>query len=175
MDEALRVIIEMTERVGHGFRRDLQGVTPEEVVWRPVPQANNIALIVRHLAIEAEWHRAGLESGEPMPHETTEDLQREIDSIPLDFERNLKAFEDAYSSFLSALRKITLVDLQHRTEAALQSWPSRSAHSLGFHQVMHVCMHWGQIRTIRNLYQKSRGQPARFFPDNPTFPKAAAG
>ena len=31
-------------------------------------------------------------------------------------------------------------------------------------------MHWGQVRTLRNLYRKTRGEPARFFPDNPTFP-----
>jgi hypothetical protein len=31
-------------------------------------------------------------------------------------------------------------------------------------------MHWGQVRALRNLYRKSRGEPARFFPDNPTFP-----
>lgn len=175
MDDTLRVVIEMMESIGQGFRKDLEDVTPEETVWRPLPQANSIHLIVRHLSIEAEWHRASLEGGEPMPYETTGDLQRKIDLVPLDFERNLNAFEEAYSSFLAALRKMTLVDQQQRTEAAYQGWPSRSAHFLGFHQAMHVSMHWGQIRTIRNLYQKSRGQPARFFPDNPTFPKAEAG
>jgi uncharacterized protein DUF664 len=171
MDEALRVVIEMTERIGQGVRTDLEGVTPEEAAWRPLPQANSISLIVRHIAIEAEWHRASLERGEPMPHETTEDLQRKIDLVPLDFERNLKSFEEAYSGFLAALRKISLAGLQQRTEAAYQGRPSCPAHFLGFHQAMHVSMHRGQIRTIRNLYKKSRGEPARFFPDNPTFPK----
>jgi len=175
MDDALRVVIEMMESIGHGFRKDLEDVTPEEAVWRPLPQANSISLIVRHLSIEAEWHRASLESGEPMPYGTTGDLQRRIDLVPVDLERNLKAFEAAYSSFVAALRKMTLSDLQQRTEAAYQGWPSRSAHFLGFHQARHVSMHWGQIRTIRNLYQKSRGQPARFFPDNPTFSKEEAG
>ena len=31
-------------------------------------------------------------------------------------------------------------------------------------------MHCGQIQTIRNLYRKTRGEPARFFPENPTYP-----
>lgn len=175
MDEALQVVIEMTEIIGQRFREDLEGVSPEEAVWRPLPQANSISLIVRHLCIEAQWHRACLERGEPMPYEMTENLQRTIDSVPLDFERNLKAFEEAYAGFLAALRKMTLVGLQQRTEAAYRGWPSCSAHFLGFHQAMHVCRHWGQILTIRNLFQKSRGQPARFVPDNPTFPKAEAG
>lgn len=171
MHEPLQVVIKMTESIGQGIRKDLEGVTAEEALWRPLPQANSINLIVRHLCIEAQWHRDSLERGEPMPYETTQTLQAAIDSVPLDFERNLKAFEEAYSRFLAALR--TLVDLRQRTEAAYQGWPSCSAHFLGFHQAMHVCMHWGQIRTIRNLYQKSRGQPARFLRDNPTFPNEA--
>ena len=35
----------------------------------------------------------------------------------------------------------------------------------------HLAMHCGQIRSIRNLYRKTRGEPLRFFPDNPTFPR----
>jgi hypothetical protein len=68
---------------------------------------------------------------------------------------------------------MTLVRLKQRSREAYGGWPSCSPHFLGFHQAMHVSMHWGQIRTIRNLYQKTRGQQARFFPDNPTFPKNA--
>jgi uncharacterized protein DUF664 len=171
MDEALRVVIEMTERVGQGFRKDLEGITPDEAEWRPLPQANNITLIVRHLAIEAEWHRAGLERGEPMPYEMTGELQRKIDAVPFDLERNLAAFEEAYSGFLATLRGMTLADLRERIEAAYRGWPPVSDHFLGFHQTTHVSTHRGQIRTIRNLYQKSLGQPARFVPENPTFPK----
>ena len=175
MDEALRVIVEMTESVGQGFRNDLEDLTPQEAAGRPLPQANSITSIVRHLAIEAEWHRASLDRGEPMPYEPTSNLQRTIELVPLDFERNLKAFEDAYSSFLARLRAMTLADLQQRTIAAYADWPSCPAYFLGFHQATHVSMHRGQIRTIRNLYRKSRGQAARFFPDNPTFPKAGTG
>ena len=177
MDEALRVVIEMTETIGQHFRKSLEDLTAEEASWRPLPQANSIDLILRHLCIEAQWHSAALERGEPMPSETTEDLQLKIDAVPVDFEQNLRAFEEAYSGFTATLRQVTVVGLQERTEAAYQGWPSssRPAHFLGFHQAIHVSMHLGQISTIRNLYQKTRGQPARFFPDNPTFPKGEAG
>ena len=37
MDEALQVVIEMTESIGQGFRKDLEDVTSEEVNWRPLP------------------------------------------------------------------------------------------------------------------------------------------
>lgn len=174
MDEALQVVIEMSERIGQGFAKDLEDVTPEEAAWRPLPEANSIDLIVRHLCIEAQWHRASLERGEPMPHELSDALQREIDSVPLEFERNRRAFEEAYAGFVAALRTMTLVALQQRTQEVYHGWPSRSPHLLGFHQAMHVSMHWGQVRTIRNLYLKTRGQKPRFFPDNPTFPKTEA-
>jgi hypothetical protein len=170
LDKALQVIVEMTERIGEGFKKDLEDATSEEVNWRPLPEANNITVILRHLGIEAQWHQASLEHGAPMPSEMTEGLQQEIDSVPLDFDRNLQLFDHAYSSFLATLRTLTLVDLEQRSGAAYQAWSSCSAHFLGFHQAMHVAMHWGQIRTLRNLYRKTRGEPARFFPENPTFP-----
>ena len=68
MDSALQVIVEMTESTWQRFRKDLEDITGEEAQWRPLPEANSIALIVRHLAIEARWHRASLERGDPMPH-----------------------------------------------------------------------------------------------------------
>ena len=89
MDQALQVVIEMTERIGEGFKKDLEDVTSEEVNWRPLPEANNITVIMRHLCIEALWHQASLERGEAMPSEVTDDLQWQIDSVPLDFDRNL--------------------------------------------------------------------------------------
>ena len=171
MESALEFVVEMTESIVRRFKKDLEGVTADEAVWRPLPEANNIALIVRHLRIEGEWHRAAAERGQPMPSEATEDLQREIDSVPMDFESNLKAFEEAYSGFAAALRKMTMADLRRRTDEAYRGWPPRSPHFLGFHQVTHVCRHLGQINTIRNLYRRTRGQPGSF-PDNPTFPKS---
>jgi hypothetical protein len=171
MDGALLVAVELTESMWQGFSRDLEDMTAEEVAWRPLPEANSISLIVRHLSIEAEWHLACLQRGAAMPHETTEHLQGEIDSVPLNFEQNLNSLEQAYTAFLAALRTITLNDLEQRTAAAYEHWGSFPPHFLGFHQAMHLAMHWGQVRTIRNLYRKTRGEPARFFPDNPTYPK----
>jgi hypothetical protein len=175
MDERLQVAVEMTREILDGLSKDLDGLTSEEADWRPLPEGNSIAVIVRHLAIESQWHRACLEQGDPMPHETTDDLQQQIDAVPLAFESNLKAFQEAFGGFLETLRNMTLVGLRERSGAAYRAWPSVSAHLLGYHQAMHVSMHWGQIRTIRNLYQKTRGEPARFFPDNPTYPKGRAG
>jgi hypothetical protein len=44
---------------------------------------------------------------------------------------------------------------------------------LGFHQAVHLSMHWAQIRTIRTLYKKTRGEeiPARLPPGQRQLPK----
>ncbi len=175
MDDALCVLVELTESIWQGFRGDIQDVAPAEATWRPLPQANDISLIVRHLSIEAEWHRASLERGEPMPFKTTAELQREIDRVPVDFKTNLQTLDQAFEAFLGTLRAITLGDLASRTKAAYPAArAARSPHFLGYHQVLHLAMHWGQINTIRNLYRKTRGEPPRLA-DNPTFPRGEAG
>lgn len=173
MDEALRLVIEMNECIWNGFRDDLKDVTPEEINWRSLPQANTINNIVRHLRIEAQWHLVSVEHGEQVPSQVKPGVQQLIDSVPLDFERNLKELEESYTRFVAALGRTTLAALQQQTVLAYRDFPGEaapSAHLLCFHQAVHLTMHWGQIRTIRNLYRKTRGEPARFFPDNLTFP-----
>jgi hypothetical protein len=107
-----------------------------------------------------------------MPVQVTASLRQEIDSAPLDFERSLNELEKAYTGFVAALRRTTLPALQQQTALVYRDFPgeARPPHLLSFHQAVHLAMHWGQVRTIRNLYRKTRGEPARFCPENPTFP-----
>ncbi len=173
MDQALQLVIEMNECTWNGFKDNLKDVTPEEINWRPLPQANTINSIVRHLRIDAQCHLASVERGELVPSQVTPGVQQLADSVPLDFERNLKELEEFCTRFVAALGRMTLADLQRQTVLAYRDRPGEAsppAHLLSFHQALHLAMYWGQIRTIRNLYRKTRGEPARFFPDNPTFP-----
>jgi hypothetical protein len=172
MDDALQLVIEMNEVVWKRFKDDLKDVTPEEIDWQPLPQANTINAIVKHLRIEAEWYLTSLEHGEQSPYQDTASVQQLTDSIPLDFAQNLRELEELYTRFIAALRATTLAALKRQTVLA-QVFPGGSrhpAHLLSFRQVVHLAVHWGQIRTIRNLYRKTRGEPARFFSYNPTFP-----
>jgi hypothetical protein len=95
--------------------------------------------------------------------------QEAIDAVPADFEANCKRLEELYTRFVELLRTTRLETLQQRTAAAYGD-ARRLTYALGYHQAIHLAMHCGQIRTIRNLYCKMRGEPARFFPDNPTYP-----
>jgi hypothetical protein len=172
MDEALQLVIEMDEHTWQRFKAELDDVAPEEIDWRPLPQANTMNAILKHLRVEAEWYVASLEHGEQSPYRDLASVQRLVEAVPLDFARNLQALEELHTRFITALRRTTLAALRQQTVRA-QIFPggaSYPAHLLSFRQALHLAMHWGQIRTIRNLYRKTHAEPARFFPDNPTFP-----
>ena len=185
MDEALRLVVEMNEWTCKRFKDDLKDVTAEEIDWRPLPEANTINAIFKHLPeantinaifkhlrVEAEWCLVSLEHGERSPYQDTASVQQLTDSIPLDFQRNLQELEELYIRFIEVLRGKTLAALQQQTTLD-QVFPGGAPHParlLSFRQAVHLAIHWGQVRTIRNLYRKTRGEPGRFFPDNPTFP-----
>ncbi len=173
MDDGVLLVVEMNEAIWARFAVDVSDVTPEEVDWRPLPQANSINVILRHLRIEAEWHLASLERGAAMPSDVSAELQQQINSVPLDFGQNSKELASLYARFLAVLRQTPLPLLQQQTERAYGTSASGARfppHFLGFHQATHLASHLGQIRALRNLYRKTRGEPARFHPNNPTYP-----
>jgi hypothetical protein len=172
MDDVLAVLTEINQRAWTLLQDAVNDLNVDELNWRPLPQGNTINIIVRHLRIEAQWHLDSLQRGAAMPSDTPS-LQKAIDAIPLDFPGNIAKLEALYTAFRDLLRTGTLQSLQERTVAAYgrAALAPGSAHLLGYHQAMHVATHCGQIRTIRNLYRKTRGEPARFFPENPTFPR----
>jgi hypothetical protein len=168
MDDALRIVAEMNETIWARLKNSPDDLSEEEIHWRPLPQANSINVIIRHLRIEAQWHLDSLEPGEPMPTIVVAASQEAIAAVSADFEENLKVLEELYTRFVEILRTSTLVTLQQRTARAY-SEAMGLPYRLSYHQATHLAMHCGQIRTIRNLYRKTRGEPARFFPENPTY------
>jgi uncharacterized damage-inducible protein DinB len=173
VDDGLAFVVEMNEAVWARFAADLSDLTSEEANWRPMPQANSISLILRHLRIEAEWHLASLETGAVMPGDIPAEIQQKIDSTGMDFQRNSEELARLVARFLAVLRRTPLPMLRTQTQRAYDT-PTGGAsvppHFLGFHQATHIAGHLGQIRTLRNLYRKARGEPARFHPGNPTYP-----
>ena len=169
MDDALQIIVEMHDSLWGRLKNALADLHEEEINWQPLPQANTINIIIRHLRIEAQWHLDSLECGAPMPTIAVGAPQAAIDAVPLDFEENCKRLEEIYRQFVAILRTATLETLGQRAATAYGE-ARQHTYPLGYHQAIHLAMHCGQIRTIRNLYRKVRGEPARFFPDNPTYP-----
>src|SRR6266550_4675667 len=107
MDEALRIVFEMNSRTWEALRNALEEVTEEESGWRPLPQANNIAVIVRHLRIESEWHVNSLERGDPMPTIAVAPSQEAIDAVTDNFVENSTTLEELCTQFLKILRDTT--------------------------------------------------------------------
>lgn len=172
MDDALQIVAEMHQSLWDRFQRSLDDLAEDEIDWRFLPQANSINLIVRHLRIESEWHLRSLQSGEPMPTIAAPACQEAIDAVPFDFADNLNTLQRLYADFSAVLREQSLGTLNEKSAATYgEAIRGRGvAYVLAYHQAIHLAHHTGQIQTIRNLYRKTRGEPARFFPENPTFP-----
>jgi hypothetical protein len=171
MDDALQLAIEMSEQNWMTFKNDLNDLTSDEIHWRPLPQANNISAIMKHLRVTEEWYVAGIEHGEQSPYQDTASVEQLTDSVPMHFEQNVKDLEALHNRFIVALRRTTLADLKRKTflSQVMPGQGPRSAHTLLLREIMHIAMHRGQIRTIRNLYRKTRGEQGLFFPQNPLF------
>ncbi len=177
MDDSLRTVVEMNTVSWARFQRDVADVSPDEVDWRPLPEANTINLIVRHLRIDAAWHVRSIERQAPDQGSKVASDDARTESIPLEFHDNLSHLGNLVARFRDVLGRITAADLQRRSAWAYEAFPQATLpdHFLAYHFALHLAGHGGQIRTLRNLYEKTRGRPARFFPDNPTFPQGRAG
>jgi hypothetical protein len=173
MNDGLRIVAELHQALWEQFRGSFDDLTEEEIHWRVLPQANCINVIVRHLRIESEWHLRSIQSGAPMPTIAAPVSQGAIDAVPFDFAENLNTLQRLYAAFCDILGTQMLGALKEKSAAAYgDAVPARGpAYVLAYHQAIHLAYHTGKIRSIRNLYRRTRGEPARFFPDNPTYPR----
>ena len=174
MDARMRFAVEMYEVALSRVFEATADLEEGEAEWRPVPESNNIALIIRHLAIEARWHLDCLERGAPMVFNVSPELQREIDAIPTDFPANLGELTRRLQRFVDRLRETSDDQLQARSASAYAERAARWPHFLGYHQAVHLFGHLGQISMIRNLYRRTRGRSG-FTPENSTYPRAQGG
>jgi uncharacterized damage-inducible protein DinB len=169
MDEAIQLATEMSEANWNNFKNDVKGLTADELNWRPMPHANNINTLVRHVRGVEALFVSRLEEGEKSLYRDAASVQRLTDSIPQNFEQNMKELENLHNRFISVLRSTTLVELRRRTFVTPFAQGPQPANMLLLAEISHLASHRGQIRTIRNLYRKARGEQGLFLPQNPTF------
>ena len=160
----------MNQDVWDRLAKALADLAEEEIDWRPVPEANSINDIVRHLRIEAEWHCKSLRDGTPMPTIAAPVSHEAVDAIPLDFRANFAALAETQARYLERLRAATLEELKQWTSMAYQNAARGRSYLIAYHHAIHMATHCGQIRMLRNLYRTTKGRPALFFPANPTYP-----
>jgi uncharacterized damage-inducible protein DinB len=169
MDEAIQLAIEMSEANWNNFKNDVKGLTTDDLSWRPLPHGNNITVLVRHVRGVEELILSRLEQGQQSPYKDAASVQKFTDAIAHDFEQNMKELEDLHNRFISALRSTTLAGLKRKTFVTPFAQGPQPANALLLAEISHLATHRGQIRTIRNLYRKARGEQGLFLPQNPTF------
>jgi uncharacterized damage-inducible protein DinB len=169
MDEAIQLAIEMSEANWNNFKNDMTGLNADEIQWRLLPQGNNIDVLVRHMRGVEELFLSRLEEGEESPYKDAASVQKFTDSIAHNFEQNMQELEDLHNRFIAALRSTTLAELKRKTFSTPFAQVPQPANTLLLAEISHLATHRGQIRTIRNLYRKVRGEQGLFLPQNPTF------
>jgi DinB superfamily len=112
MDQVLEFAVGLLERNWNDLKNDLQDMTDAELDWRPVPEANNIRSIVRHLRMVEQLYLSLLEDGDQTPWKNEDYVQKLTDSITYDFQQNMKLFEDFHNRFVSLMKGSTLADLK---------------------------------------------------------------
>jgi uncharacterized damage-inducible protein DinB len=169
MDEAIQLAIDMSDTTWNAFTAELKDLTPDEIHWRPLPQANNIAVLIHHLRVVEELFLAQLEQGEQSPYTDAPHVQQLTGSVPRNYEQNLREFEALHERFLNCLKHTTLAELKRQTFVTPFAQGSRPWNAVLFSEIGHLTLHRGQIRTLRNLYRTTRGEQALFAPQNATF------
>jgi uncharacterized damage-inducible protein DinB len=167
MDDAIQLAIEMSEANWNNFKSDVRGLTAEEINWRPLLQGNSISVLLKHLRVVEELFVSRLEQGEQSPYTDGPRIQKLTDSIPQHLDQNLQELERFHQRFIAALRATTLAELKRKTFLTPFAQGPQPAHTLLLAEISHLATHRGQIRSIRNLYRRSRGEPGLFFPQNP--------
>ena len=115
MDDAIQLAIDMSDTTWKAFTAEFKDLTPDEIHWRPLPQANTIAVLIHHLRVADELFLAQLARGEQSPYTEAPGVQQLTDSVPLEYEHNLREFEAWHERFLNYLRQTMLAELKCRT------------------------------------------------------------
>ena len=147
--------------------KSLQGLSPEDLVWRPAPHANCIAEIVLHVAHgEDRMVRSGAGLGHELwesqrwyerfdypreqPRGTEFQILRTLD-LPLPRLEDLLAYMQAlHQDTLEKLHNLSRDDFDHIPHPTR---PERSIGSYFRHLIVHTNNHHGQVDYIRGLMQ----------------------
>jgi len=127
------------------IRRSLEGLTPEDIWWRPNPASNSIGNLVLHLAGNArQWVVAGI-GGHPDVRRRQEEFDGEGGMTGADLLRHLEETLGQVAEVLDGLPEESL-----REERVIQGFRVSVFQAL-YHVVEHFSMHTGQILYLSKL------------------------
>jgi uncharacterized damage-inducible protein DinB len=169
MDQAIEFAVGFMERNWNDLKTALKDMTDDALDWRPVPESNTIRSIVRHLRTVEQLYLSLLEEGDQTPWNDADYVRKLTDAITSDFQQNMKELEEFHHRFVSLIKKSTLAELTAQTFVEAPSPRPQSKDSLISRDLRHLITHTGQIRTLRNLYRRTKGEKGLFRPDNVMF------
>lgn len=134
--------------------RSLEGLTPEDIWWRPNPASNGIGNLLLHLAGNArQWVMAGI-GGRPDVRRRQEEFDRAGGGTGPELLAHLKETLEEVDGVLSALPERSLEE-----ERVIQGLPVTVLQAI-YHVVEHFSMHTGQIIYLSKL---RRGKDLGFY------------
>ncbi|MGH7394361.1 MAG: DinB family protein, partial [Candidatus Methylomirabilales bacterium] len=91
MDPKIALLLEMERSVWSHIWQNLTGLTEEEYRWRPLPQANDINWILRHLAGYERYCGnvvRGVDVGRaPWPDAPFPQIKRDLEELTADYQQ----------------------------------------------------------------------------------------
>ena len=165
--DAVKLVAQSLNESYERLVKSLQGLSPEEMVWRPAPHANCIAEIVWHIARSEDrlvrpWAGLGPELwesqqwyqrfGYPREQPPAADFQLlRVLKLPPPKLEDLLAYIDAlHQDTIEKLHRLSPEDLDHIPDP---SHPERPVALYYRHLVIHTNNHHGQVDYIRGLIQ----------------------
>lgn len=151
MDPKIALLLEMERCVWSHIWQNLTGLTEEEYRWRPLPQANDINWILRHLAGYERYCGnivRGVDVGrEHWPDAPFPQIKRDLEALAAEYQR--------------AIAPLRWDDLIHQVPYG-RGRPRRLNDLLSYHP-LHTSGHRFQIRYIRGTHARLTGRDKSVF------------
>lgn len=137
--------VTVLEKLHADIQEGLEGLAPEALNWRPLPETNSIAGLLSHM-VEASTYLLALGRGVPVQR----DRDAQFAKHASDGAAFLGEVSAAWPGLIDAVRSYTGADL-----AAPREMRGRAVNGAWclVHACEHLTEHWGQIQLTRDLYQ----------------------
>ena len=168
MDQVIEYAVAMMETNWKDLENDLKDITDDELDWKLLPESNTIRSILRHLRTLEQIYLSLLEDGDNTPWKDGASMRKLADSVGHDFRQIMEEFKDLHAHMITSIKATTLDDLKVQTFLFVSPEP-QTKDNLIFREIKHIATHRGQIRTLRNLYRRTKGEEGLFVPKNSTF------
>ena len=143
----MKVLIEFTEHAYERLSGVLEGITEEELCWKPVPEMNTAGKILRHAARISFILLPQVVEGT-----TTGDWDDNYERSEHSMSKMFRDIEEGRIQVLRGLRNLKTGDL----EAEIPLWGGTHRRAEGVNMLVgEIIYHAGQIALLRGAYRRA--------------------